>query len=355
MSPTATGLAGAAGKPDEGWRVGILGAGQAGEKQALGFAAHRDARVVGVADLSPQRADALAGKVGGLAVGTEAELLDLGIDVLVIATPHSLHVAPVEAASRRGVHVMLEKPIATTVADGLRIVDLTRDAGTRLAISFVHRFREELQCAKSWSLAAGTIEVGRETVSTRRTSAHPRWLTDARMSGGGVLMYTAIHGVDRLRWLFDDEVAEVTAKTRRYAPDESEVEDGVAALITYSRGGVATLTANSATYPNEPTVWETELHGSEAMVRVRTRSFAETAGLHRSERYEPGHDAETSRPNYNFERQANDFLTAIAEGRDPAVTGEDGLRALETCVAIYRSAEEGRPVAIAEVRDGGAR
>jgi len=337
---------------DEGWRVGILGAGQAGEKQALGFAAHPDARVVGVADLSAQRAGALANKVGGVAVGNENELLELGLDVLVVATPHALHVAPVEAASQRGVHVMLEKPIATTVADGRRIVDLTRDAGTRLATSFVHRFREESQRAKHWALAAGTIEIGRETVSTRRTSSHPRWLVDAQMSGGGVLMYTAIHGLDRLQWLFDDEVVEVTAKTRRYAPDDSEVEDGVAALLTFADGGAATLTANSATYPNDPTVWETELHGREAMVRVRTRTFAETAGIHGSERYEPGHDPETSRPNYNFERQAADFLAAIGEGRDPAVTGEDGLRALETCVAIYRSAAQARTVAVAEVREG---
>lgn len=342
-----------AGNSDEGWRVGILGAGQAGEKQALGFGAHPDARIVGIADLAADRAGALAQKVGGVVVASEAELLELGIDVLVIATPHALHVGPVEAASKRGAHVMLEKPIATTVADGQRIVDLTRDAGTRLATSFVHRFREESQRAKQWARAAGAIEIGRETVSTRRTASHPRWLIDAQLSGGGVLMYTAIHGLDRLLWLFDDEVVEVAAKTRRYAPDDSEVEDGVAALLSFASGAAATLTANSATYPNDPTVWETELHGSEAMVRVRTRAFAETAGMHGSDRYEPGHDAETNRPNYNFERQAADFLAAIAEGRDPAVTGEAGLQALETCVAIYRSAALGRPVAVAEVREGG--
>lgn len=340
--------------PAAGWRVGILGAGQAGEKQALGFAAQPGAQVVGVADTAPGRADALVDKVGGRSVDDVTALLGLGIDVLVVATPHALHVKPVEVAAARGVHVMLEKPIATTFADGQRIVDLARDAGVRLATSFVHRFREESLKAKSWSETAGGIEIGRETVSTRRTSSHPRWLTDAVLAGGGVLMYTAIHGVDRLRWLFDDEVTEVAARTRRYAPDGGAVEDGVAALLTFSRGGAATLTANSATYPNDPTVWETELHGSEAMVRVRTRSFAETSGLRGSERYEPGRDEETSRPHYNFERQAADFLSAVAEGRDPSVTGEDGLRALETCLAMYRSADEGRPVAISEIRQEGA-
>ncbi len=344
--PTETSGSGA-GRAGARWRVGVLGAGQAGEKQALGFAAHPDAAVVGVADLAPDRAAALAAKVGGRAVDGVRGLLDLGIDVLVVATPHALHVEPLEAAAASGVHVMMEKPIATTSEDGRRIVDRARDAGIRLATSFVHRFREESVRAKRWAEAAGTVEVGRETISSRRTAAHPRWLRDRAMAGGGVLMYTAIHGLDRLLWLFDDDVVEVYARTRRFAPDPGDVEDGVAVVLTFARGGIATLTAASTTYPNDPTVWETELHGTEAMVRVRTRQFAETAGVHGSERYEPGGDPETAKPNYNFERQAADFIDAIATGRDPAVTGEDGLRALEVSLAIYRSHATGLPVALA--------
>lgn len=339
-------------RTDGAFRIGVLGAGQAGEKQALGFAAHPAAQVVGVADAVTERADSLANKVGGQPVTGLGELIDLGLDVLVVATPHALHVGPLEAAAAKGVNVMMEKPIATTIEDGRRIVGTARDAGIRLATSFVHRFREESVRAKRWAEAAGTIEIGRETVSTRRTASHPRWLRDAAMAGGGVLMYTAIHGLDRLLWLFDDELVEVAARTRHFAKDESEVEDGVAALLTFSHGAIATLTAASATYPNDPTVWETELHGSEAMVRVRTRAFAETAGLHGSDRYEPGDDPETSRPNYNFERQAADFLAAISEDRDPAVTGEDGLRALEASLAIYRSAAQGRPVAVQSLGRG---
>lgn len=327
-----------------GWRVGILGAGQAGEKQALGFHSLAGVEVVGVADTLPDRAAALANKVGGRAVGDLNTLLAYGIDVLVVATPHSLHVEPVEKAAARGIHVMLEKPIATTRQDGERIVGVARDAGISLATSFVHRFREESVRAKRWAEQAGQIEVGRETISSRRTDKHPAWLRDPELAGGGVLMYTAIHGLDRLLWLFDDELVEVMARTRRFASDDSDVEDGVAAIFRFARGGIATLTAASATYPNEPTVWETEIHGSEAMVRVRTRYFAETSGLHGAERYHPGEDGDTGRPNYNFERQASDFLAAISEGRDPEVIGEAGLRALEACLAIYRSAETGQPV-----------
>jgi UDP-N-acetyl-2-amino-2-deoxyglucuronate dehydrogenase len=332
-------------------RIGVIGAGQAGERQALGFDAHPDARVVGVADLDLARAERLAGPLGATALADWRDLFALGLDVLVVATPHDLHVEPAEHAAAHGVHLVMEKPIATTLADAQRIVDVAREADLRLAVSFVHRFREESQRAKAWVERAGTLQVGREAMSTRRTPAHPRWLTSARSAGGGVLMYSAIHGVDRLRWFFADEVAEVSARSRRYTPDNDEVEDGIAVLLAFEGGGCATLTANAPTYPADPTVWETEVHGDRAMVRLRTRGFAETSSADGAERYVAGGDEETARSHYNFERQAADVLAAIAAGRDPSVTGEDGLRALEICLAAYRSAElGGRPVSPAALR-----
>jgi UDP-N-acetyl-2-amino-2-deoxyglucuronate dehydrogenase len=331
-------------------RIGIIGAGQAGERQADGFSIHGDARVVGIADVDAARASLLARRYGATPVREWRDLFALGLDVLVVATPHDLHVAPAEEAAARGIHVMMEKPIATTLADARRIVDVTRDADVRLAVSFVHRFREEARRAKAWVDAAGALQVGRETMATRRTPTHPRWLTSARASGGGVLMYSAIHGVDRLRWFFGDDVVEVAARTRRYTPDNAEVEDGVAALLTFAGGGCATLTANAPTYPADPAVWETEVHGERAMVRMRTRAFAETSSAGGAERFVAGQDEETARPHYNFERQATDLLAAISAGRDPAVPGEEGIRALEVCLAAYRSAETGRPVEIEALR-----
>ena len=331
-------------------RIGVIGAGKAGERQADGFAAHPEVQVVGIADLNEGRAARLASRFGATAVLDWRDLFVLGLDVLVVATPHNLHVEPAERAATHGVHLMMEKPIATTLADGQRIVDVAQKGGVKLAVSFVHRFREEARRAKAWTAAAGTVQVGRETMASRRTPTDPVWLTDIRVAGGGVLMYSAIHGVDRLRWFFEDEVVEVAARTRRYAADNTSVEDGVAALLTFSRGGCATLTANAPTYPADPAVWETEVHGDRAMVRMRTRYFAEMSSADGAERYEVGGDEETARPHYNFERQAADLIAAIVEDREPMVSGDDGLRALEICLAAYRSAEMRRPIEIGSLR-----
>ena len=333
-------------------RIGLLGAGKAGERQAAGFAAHEGARIVGVADLYRTRADSLAQPYGAEVRTDVRDLLELGLDVLVVATPHAYHVEPAELAAARGVHVMMEKPLATRLADARRIVAASEEAGVILAVSFVHRFREEVKRAKAWLGDAGPLQVGRETMASRRLASDPGWLTDAAVAGGGVLMYSAIHGVDRLRWFWNDEVVEVSARARRWSDDEAGVEDGIAMLLTFAGGGAATLTANAPTYAVAAPVWETEVHGTRGMARVRTRGFAEAGTPSGTQRYDAGTDEETARPHYNFERQAADMLEALRSGRTPSVTGWDGLRALEVCLAAYRSAETGASVRIADLADG---
>jgi predicted dehydrogenase len=334
-------------------RVGVAGAGQAGERQALGFAGNPAASVVGIADLDERPASALAEQLGAAARRHWRDLFDLDLDILVVALPHNLHLEPAEEAAGRGVHLMMEKPLATSIEDGQRIVRAARSAGIRLGVSFVHRYREEVLRAKQWLELVGTPRVARESMASQRTPAHPRWITRRDVAGGGVLMYGAIHGVDRLRWFMGSEVLEVHARTHRYAAD-TDVEDGVAAMLVFENGAVATLTSNAPPYRAGPTPWETEVYGDTGMIRVRTREWAEFSSDQGCERYDTTSDPATRPAHYNFSRQADDFIDAVARGRPPRVTGEDGQRALEVCLAVYRSAAQGRPVRVADVRRGGS-
>jgi predicted dehydrogenase len=343
-------------------RVGVLGAGQAGERHAHGFARHPRARVVGVADVDAGRAEALAERHAARAVRDHDALLALGLDVLVVATPHARHVEPALAAAARGVHVMMEKPIATTLADAHTIVAACAAADVRLAVGFVHRFRAEARQAHHWLATAGRPRLARETINGQLTAAHPAWLADARVAGGGVLLYTAIHGVDRLRWLVGAEVREVTAATclvergvdverGTAAPGDAAarrvgVERGVAALLRFENGCVATLSACAPRFRAEPTLWETEVFTERAMVRLRTRGFAEVSADVRCERFEAADDPDAHDPHYPFARQAADLLRAVETGSTPSVSGVDGLRALEVCLAIYRSGDLGRTVEV---------
>jgi predicted dehydrogenase len=326
-------------------RIGIIGAGQAGERHAVGFAATAGTTLVGVADLAEERARELTQRFGGKAFRDWRELLEVGLDLLVVSLPHNMHVEPAEAAAERGMHVLMEKPLATTLEDARRIIDVCEAARVKLTISFVHRFREELQLARRW-LDAGLLGdplVASERMGGQRGSHLPAWVGSKEVAGGGVLMYSAIHGVDRLRWLLSSDVRRVTAETRQFSGD-TEVEEAVTALLTFESGATATLTAEAPLYRAQPAVWETELYGTSGMLRVRTRHFAERSNDREMEHVDTGPLAKDQGPHYNFARQAQAFVRAIREDRPPDVTPEDGLKSLEVALAVYRSAVSGETV-----------
>jgi predicted dehydrogenase len=330
-------------------RVGIIGAGQAGERHAVAFTAAAGVAVVGIADVIEARGTALAKRFGATPFTDWRHMLDSGLDILVVSLPHNLHVAPAEAAAVAGVHVLMEKPLATTIADGERIVAACDTSGVKLTTSFVHRYRDELQTARRWidEGQIGTPQVACEMMNSQGGSHLPAWVTQKEAAGGGFLMYGAVHGVDRLRWLLGSEVTTVTAQTRRFNPT-AEVEDSVLALLTFANGASTTLTANAPPYWAQPAHWETQINGSAGMVRVRTRHWAELSNNQVATRLETQTAGGRLGEHYNFVRQAEEFVAAIREDREPRITGQDGLRALEVCRAIYRSAETGRTVQLAK-------
>ncbi len=327
-------------------RVGIIGAGQVGERHAIAFAATEGATIAGTADIVVERAEVLADRFGGVAVADWQYLMDLDLDILVVGLPHNMHVEPTEAAAEQGVHVLMEKPIATTMDDGRRIVELCQEAGVKLTMSFVHRFRDEAQFAKQWldEGRVGLPQVVRSVMNAPRKPELPAWVAQKEAAGGGVMMYTAIHAIDRLRWLVGSEVTSVTAQVRRWDPD-SEVEDGAVALLTFASGAVATSTANAPAYWAQPSVWETEIFGTDGMLRV-TREAVEVSSNSLQTRLETKTSASRLGQHYNFVRQAEEFVAAIQEDREPAITANDGLKSLEVVLALYRSAETEETVSL---------
>ena len=325
-------------------RVGIIGAGQVGERHAVGFAATEGATIVGIADVIEERATALCKRFGGTPFTDWRQMIGIGMDILVVGLPHNLLVEPAEVAAKQGIHVLMEKPIATNLDDARRLVEVCEASGVKLTISFVHRFRDECQFARKW-LDEGFIglpQVARGVMNAPRRPELSAWITHKQTAGGGVLMYTAIHAVDRLCWLVGSKVATVTGQTRHWDP-RSEVEDGAAALLNFANGVVATLTTNAPAYWAQPAVWETEIFGTEGMLRI-TRQAVEVSSDCLQTRLETQSSASRLGQHYNFIRQAQAFVTAIEEDKSPVITGEDGLRALEVVMAIYRSSETGQTV-----------
>ncbi len=327
-------------------RVGIIGAGQVGERQAVGFATAEGAEITGIADIVLKRAKALCERFGGIAVADWRQLMALDLDILVVCLPHDNHVEPTEAAAEHGVHVLMEKPIATTMHDGQRIVNLCYEAGVKLTVSFVHRFRDECQFARKWldEGRIGSPQIVRGVMTAPRKPELPAWVTSKETAGGGVMMYSAVHEVDRLRWLVNSDVVSIAGQTRRWDLG-SEVEDGAVALLTFANGAAASLTANAPSYWAQPALWETEIWGTEGMLRIG-RGGVEISSNRLQTRLETQTAASRLGEHYNFVRQAQAFVTAINEDTEPAVTARDGLESLRVVMALYESAATGEIVRI---------
>ena len=318
--------------------VAIVGAGQAGEQHARAFSQlDADVRVVGVADIDERRATELASTCGARAVTQYQELLKLAPDIAVICLPHNLHFAAAADAAQAGCHVLMEKPLAHTMEDARAIVETCRGYGVLLTVGFVHRYRTEFLKAKELIAGGkiGTPSIAIDNFCSQGGQHVPGWVWRKRKAGGGPLMYGGIHTLDRMRWLLDSEVEEVFARSVTYSQDV-DVEDGLLATLIFANGCLATLIMNSPSYLVTPRAWDTEVYGSEARIRVRTRHYLEFTSDSHAYRLDVTRDD-------NFGAQAREFVAAIREGREPGVTGEDGLRAQEVAMAIYRSAELRQP------------
>lgn len=349
-------------------KVGIVGCGAISRNHLEAFAAVEGAEVTVVCDIDIDQAKRTADTFGiALAVDSIEELLAAGVDVVSVCTPHPTHEAVVLAAAKAGTHVLCEKPIAVELESARRMVEACESNGVQLGVLFQRRFWPAAQKMKAelTPAALGTPILGQCTVLLHREpsyySATP-WRGTWASDGGGVLMTQAIHYIDLLVWMLGDPV-EVSGKIATFTHD-IEVEDSAVATITFANGALATVNATTAA--------DTSLG---ARVQVTASSGATRALLEFPEGtdgravLEATNGTVTVSPDYPADLRANadlgsingalipfhkaqvaDFVQAIAEGRDPAVTGRDATRALEVLLAVYESDRTGAPVRLGSLQ-----
>ncbi len=324
--------------------VGILGAGQAGARHITGFAALGNVRIDAVADPDPERAYREASRCGATPFQDWRDLLETStaLDAVVVALPHHLHMEVACMAAARGLHVLMEKPMGTTVTEGLKIVEACDQAKVMLMVGYVHRFREEALRAREW-IATGHIGLPincAETIASPRGAHLGTWVNAPDHAGGGVLLYTGIHALDRLLWLVDSPISKVYGAIRRFSA-ASQVEETVAALLEFTNQATATFSVNGPTYPCGLTGWRSEIYGTKGVIRIQARHSVEIASAGLVRQVDVTNVAAKSGVHYNFQRQARAFVKAIQQGMDSPIPGQSGLSALEVCQAIYHKSLPG--------------
>ena len=318
-------------------RMGIIGAGQAGLLHARAVVASPRAVLTHVVDADRGRGERLAADAGARYSPDHRGVLG-EVDAVTICVPHTALAGIAIDVARAGVHMILEKPMATTLEDADRVMAAARATGVVLMIGFVHRYRPEAQRAYQLvtSGAIGAPCFLTDHGAGGGQAAWPAWVQRAR-DGGGALLYSGVHRIDRARWLLGRRVATVYGSTAALLPG-SDADSSFAALLAFEEGLRAAITHHYHAIAISPQ-WETDIYGADGVIRMRTGESLEIITPSRTWREDAG-------PDRRFEEEVAAFLDAIEGNSSVIPSGDDGRAALEIALAIVASHATGRAVSV---------
>jgi predicted dehydrogenase len=251
-------------------RVGFLGVGWIGQHRMRAMLETGAVEAAAIADPSPEMLEQAAGLAPGalLAAGLE-ELLDLGLDAVVIATPSALHARQAIAALERGAAVFCQKPLGRTAEEAGAVVEAARAADRLLAVDLSYRFTEGMGRIRELARAG---EFGRvyaaELVFHNAYGPDKPWFYDLALSGGGCVMDLGVHLVDLALWTLDfPRVAGVSAalfaQGRPLGPRPDRVEDYAVAALELETGAVVRIACSWRLNAGREALIGADFHGTE--------------------------------------------------------------------------------------------
>lgn len=330
--------------------------------EAAGF------RVAAAAEPDPEILEPFAREFGVAAYSDWRAMLDREkLDLAAVFLPHAHCPEAAVACAGRGIHVLVEKPMAAS-SDGVRrMAEAARRAGVLLTTPYVWRYHPVARQMKRYveEGALGRV-VGCEGRCAagrlhRYIDGHAGWMLRRALSGGGPMHNLGVHWIDLYRWLLQDEPAEVYGKNVQINQDY-DIEDNSFALVTFSRGAVLALDISYTIPDSFP--YGRDLHLSVRGVSGALSWSPSFEGI--NERLFICSDApdfaDAPRRHLDFELEKHagytgilgvhylsDVAHAIRSGGPAPISGEDGLHALETVEAIYESARTGQAVSVQAV------
>ncbi len=297
-------------------RVGVAGVGVMGRNHARVLSDIRDYDLTHIFDMDAATAEGVAEVYGATAVTTAQDFVDAGLDAAIVSTPNRTHADLGVALLEKGVHVLVEKPIAATVADARRMIDAAKANDRVLMVGQVERFNPAVEAVKRAIADEKVI-----SIQVTRVGPFP-----PRMGEVGVVIDLAVHDIDIIRHLTGSEVAEVQPQLAR---TRAEREDTALLQFRMDNGVIAHITTNWVT-PYKVRTLQVATQGKFVVADLITRQVTEYFGQQPDGSYQTR--AVNSWPNEPLKKELESFAHAIRTGEPPAVTGEDGLRNLEVAL-----------------------
>ena len=302
-------------------RIGVIGIGVMGSNHARVLAGISGIQLVGVADPDRGQRDLVTGALGCTAVEDVDALLKLGVDAVTIAAPTHLHHEIALTCIDRGIHVMVEKPIASSVEEGNAIIAAARRAGVTLMVGHVERFNPAVQVIKDAIRGEDIL-----SIAITRVGPFP-----PRMSNVGVVIDLAVHDIDLIRWFTDSDIIEVQPQLSSAVAEREDI-----ALLQFrtASGVLAHINTNWLT-PFKARDVTVATRGKYVMGDLLTRQVTECFGFQPDGSYSMRHLSVGHDEPLRAELIA--FTNAIRNGEPPAVTGEEAVASLEIAIRCLQS------------------
>lgn len=324
-------------------RVAVIGLAGVGRAHVDRWAKSPNAELVSVCDINPQIADAFASEYGVKGYTSTEEMLDTeDLTAISICTPPKVHLALTRMAAAVGIHVLCEKPMASTVSDCQEMIDVCRSAGVVLQIGHKKRFIPPLLRLKE--LTEG--DFGPIQYMVHRYP-HPGmsnkdWFW-AENDGGGPILENAVHAADILGFLMGDVERVYAEGGTFFAPHRKPQIDSAMFTLRFKSGAIGVVNAGMVSMGGFS--FEDFYAANENGVAEVTGRFDSAETLRYSFRDDPETLQEENYPNFDsFRAEIEHFIECIQTGIEPRASGEAGMKAVAICRAVKRSAEIGEPV-----------
>jgi UDP-N-acetylglucosamine 3-dehydrogenase len=335
--------------PEKKIGVAIIGSGSiATHRHAPEYSKNPNVEIVAFVDRVLERAEKLAAKYGGKAFSKYEDVLTLsGVDAVSVCTPNAFHAPITIAALGAGKHTLCEKPMATSSDEAKAMIEASQKAGKFLMIGHNQRLAP-LHIKAKELIEAGTIG---KIISFRTSFSHPGpeswsiegptgWFFDKKQAFVGTMGDLGVHKADLLRWLLGEEIVEVASMVEHLEKPMGDVDDNAVCLLKTASGAIGTLTASWTHYPGEDNA--TFIYGSKGHIRLGADPrFTVLCFLKSGEKqyYEVGALQTNEGGGQTDTGVIREFVNSILTGTPPAISGDEGRKALAIIVACLKSSE----------------
>ncbi len=264
-------------------------------------------------------------------------------EAVIVTAENVRHRELVERAAKAGCWVLCEKPIATTIPDAKAMLRACAKAKTGLGTAFPCRYATPVKLARE-KIQAGELGEIHAVTCTNHGQSPGGWFADERLSGGGATMDHTVHVADLLRWMLNREFTAVYAEVGNQLHRRVLKTDDLGSLHMTMQGGVQVNHIASWSRPKSFPTWgdvTMEFIGEKGVMRLD--AFNQKIDVFDDDAGRLTWDGWGDNPDLGL---VADFVEAVRHRRQPSVTGEDGLRALEVTLAAYRAARTGKTVAL---------